>query len=185
MKNKIILTTERLLLTSVSPDDCTDTYLSWLNDYETVQYTDSVFSTHTMEDLQNFVKVTSERLNSVFLAIRIKDTNKHIGNIKVDQIHPVNKYGEYGILIGDKSETGKGYAKEASLEIIRYCFDELLLHRINLGVLEDNIAAVQLYKKIGFKEEGLLRECFYHVKSGKFLNGIKMGLLRTDPICYL
>ena len=57
--------------------------------------------------------------------------------------------------MGDKSEWGKGYAKESSLAVINYCFNILKLRKITLEVIADNNNAYQLYKKIGFVEEGL------------------------------
>ena len=46
----------------------------------------------------------------MFWAIRIKDINnmKHIGNIKIDPIDLKIKSGQYGMIVGDKSEWGKG-----------------------------------------------------------------------------
>ena len=44
----------------------------------------------------------------------------------------------------------KVFAYEASEAIIKYCFKDLKLSKITLGVVEDNINAVKLYKKLGF-----------------------------------
>ena len=38
----------------------------------------------------------------------------------IDPIDEKRKSGEYGIMIGNKLEWGKGYAKEASKTIIKY-----------------------------------------------------------------
>lgn len=100
--------------------------------------------------MEDFLKGVEQR-SILFWAIRIKESGKHIGNIKIDPINQRNRIGEYGILIGDKSEWGKGYAKETSLSTIDYCFsDSLNLRKITLGVVEDNKPALELYRKIGF-----------------------------------
>ena len=85
-----------------------------------------------------------------FWAIHRKDNKVHIGNIKIDPINIKTKSGEYGILIGDKLSWGKGFAKEATIQILEYCFEELKLSKVTLGVIEDNIKATSLYKNIGF-----------------------------------
>ena len=147
MKN-IDLESERLIYKRVSTEHVTDTYVDWLNDTEVNRYLETR-GAYTLDLLKAYVK--EQNSNEIyFWAIHLKGTNKHIGNIKIDPISAELNSGEYGILMGDKSNWGKGYAKEASLRIVKYCFDELRLSKITLGVIQDNDNAVQLYKKIGF-----------------------------------
>ncbi|HEX4715841.1 MAG TPA: GNAT family protein, partial [Ktedonobacteraceae bacterium] len=42
--------------------------------------------------------------------------------------------------------------------LLRFGFEELSLHRIDLGVFDFNIAAIRCYERAGFKREGLQRE---------------------------
>ena len=73
------------------------------------------------------------------------------------------------MLIGEKRYLDKGYAKEATLTLLRYAFDTLNLHRIYLQVLSDNVAAIRLYEKCACKKEGILRKSL-------FLNGIRRDI---------
>ena len=50
------------------------------------------------------------------------------------------------------------------------------LHRVGLEVVEDNIAAVNLYKKMGFEIEGVIREGYFGA-DGKYHNVMVMGIL--------
>ena len=50
------------------------------------------------------------------------------------------------------------------------------LHRIGLEVVEDNEAAVRLYKRLGFKVEGTLRDAYYGTDK-KYHNMFVMGRL--------
>ena len=50
------------------------------------------------------------------------------------------------------------------------------LHRIGLEVVEDNKAAARLYKRLGFKIEGTLRDAYYGTDK-KYQNMLVMGLL--------
>jgi RimJ/RimL family protein N-acetyltransferase len=50
------------------------------------------------------------------------------------------------------------------------------LHRISLEVVEDNKAAVRLYKELGFKIEGTLRDAYYGTDK-KYHDMLVMGLL--------
>lgn len=50
------------------------------------------------------------------------------------------------------------------------------LHRIGLHVVEDNVVAVNLYKKLGFVVEGTIRDAYYG-QDGNYHNMLAMGLL--------
>ncbi len=177
--NKIVLETERLLLSSVTPADCNENYLSWLNDTDVNMYLESGFYKHDIEGLIDFVNRYQTNKNAVFLIIRLKTNNKHIGNIKIDKINFIHQNCEYGIMMGDKTEWGKGYAKEASIAIINYAFEELGLNKVNLGVIDSNYAAVKLYEQIGFTLEGVLKENFYERSTNTLKNELRMAAFKN------
>ena len=81
-------------------------------------------------------------------------------------------------MMGDSDEWGKGYAKEASEIIIDYCFRELRIRKITLGVVEDNSAALNLYRKLGFLIEGVYRNHGYY--DGKLCNIIRMAIFKPN-----
>ncbi|MFW9959189.1 MAG: GNAT family N-acetyltransferase [Candidatus Odinarchaeota archaeon] len=53
------------------------------------------------------------------------------------------------------------------------------LHKVGLEVVEDNDAAVRLYKKLGFEIEGTKRDAYYGA-DGKYHNVLVMGILLSD-----
>jgi RimJ/RimL family protein N-acetyltransferase len=53
------------------------------------------------------------------------------------------------------------------------------LHRIHLEVVEENEAAVRLYKKLGFKVEGILKDAYYGADE-KYHNMLVMGILFSE-----
>ena len=177
--NKIILETERLILSSITLADCSENYLSWLNDTDVNMYLESGFYQHNMQGLVDFVNGYQSNKKAVFLVIRLKENNKHIGNIKIDKINYIHRNCEYGIMMGDKTEWGKGYAKEASIAIINYAFEDLGLNKVNLGVIDSNDVAVKLYEKIGFVVEGVLKQNFYERTSSKLKNEIRMAVFNN------
>ena len=177
--NKIVLETERLILSSITLADCSENYLSWLNDTDVNMYLESSFYQHNMQGLVDFVNGYQSNKKAVFLVIRLKENNKHIGNIKIDKINYIHRNCEYGIMMGDKTEWGKGYAKEASIAIINYAFEELGLNKVNLGVISSNDVAVKLYKKIGFVVEGVLKQNFYERTSSTLKNEIRMAVFNN------
>ena len=62
--------------------------------------------------------------------------------------------------------------------IIAHAFNNMNLRRIELGVLENNAAAIHVYEKVGFVKEGLQRQSNY--KNGKYVGMIMMGLLKDE-----
>ena len=61
-------------------------------------------------------------------------------------------------------------------EIILSIAEEQGLHRIGLHVVEDNRAAVNLYKKLGFTIEGTMRDAYFGADN-KYHNMLVMGIL--------
>ncbi len=53
------------------------------------------------------------------------------------------------------------------------------LHRIGLEVVEDNAAAVALYKREGFKVEGILRDAYFG-EGGRYHNMLVMGIILSE-----
>jgi RimJ/RimL family protein N-acetyltransferase len=144
----IDLESPRLLYRRVTAAHITTEYVSWINDEDVNMYLETR-GNYTLSLLKSYIE--EQLKNDVyFWAIHLKESDKHIGNIKIDPIHKDLKAGEYGILMGDKSTWGKGYAKEATVRVLEYCFKELMLSEVTLGVVEDNKKAVSLYKNIGF-----------------------------------
>jgi len=64
-----------------------------------------------------------------------------------------------------RAHWGNGIAAEAVLEAIRAAFAGRLacgpLHRIQADTIPGNVASEKLLLKLGFREEGLRRECVY------------------------
>ena len=168
----IDLESERLILKRLSIEHISTDYVNWINDTEVNMYLETR-GNYTLDLLSSYVK---EQYNKevYFWAIHLKNSKKHIGNIKIDPINSKANSGEYGILMGDKLSWGKGYAKEASLTIVKYCFEELKLSKITLGVLEDNINAVMLYKKMGFSIDEVKTNVGTY--NNKISNGLRMSL---------
>ena len=80
--------------------------------------------------------------------------------------------------IGNREQWGKGYGREAMDLVLKYGFDELNLHRIQLTVFEYNERAIALYEKLGFRREGVFRE--FMQREGQRYDMYLYGLLRRE-----
>ncbi|MEQ8363073.1 MAG: GNAT family protein [Cyclobacteriaceae bacterium] len=171
------LESERLLFKRLSMAHCTEEYVAWLNNPQVYQYLETG-GNYTLTDLRNYLTSVEVKPEMLFWAIHIKSNNIHIGNIKMDPINMKHGLGEYGILMGNTSEWGKGYAKEASRTIIKYCFESINLRKITLGVVGENISALELYKSLGFEVEGVYKK--HGLYNNEYLDTVRMALFNPN-----
>jgi len=76
------------------------------------------------------------------------------------------------------TEKDKGYGQEAIQQVQRFTFTRLNAHRLWLDVKESNRRARYIYEKLGFREEGILREC---LKNGEqFESLVVMSILSHE-----
>ncbi len=64
------------------------------------------------------------------------------------------------------------------MAIMRYAFDELQLNRLNGSWFDGNEASKNMYKKCGWKEEGIQRQ--YVFKNGEYRDLTIVGVLSSD-----
>lgn len=83
---------------------------------------------------------------------------------------------EFGVFLS-KEARGKGIGKEALTMLFDYGFREMNLHKIWCEVYDNN-TSVELYRKLGFKDEGLLRDNYFC--GGKYGNSIMMSVLEDE-----
>lgn len=171
-----VLESDRLICKPLSLKHHSQEYVDWMNDPDVNRYLESG-GDYTTEKLYSFLEDV-EKKEILFWAIHLKSNGKHIGNIKIDPV--IEKYGlaEYGIMMGRKSEWGNGYAGEATRRIIDYCFDEMGIRKITLGVVIDNKAAYGLYKKLGFRTEGIYK--YHTLHEGKYCDVARMAIFNPD-----
>ncbi|PVZ14108.1 GNAT family N-acetyltransferase [Porphyromonas loveana] len=89
----------------------------------------------------------------------------------------INK-AELYIFVNPESQK-VGIGTRATKILCKYGFEKLGLNKIHLETNEDNKAAQNVYKKCGFKLEGILRE-EYCTNNGHMLSRMYYGLLRGE-----
>ncbi|WP_082676274.1 GNAT family N-acetyltransferase [Shouchella shacheensis] len=104
--------------------------------------------------------------------------NKPIGVTSLINIDYGSRNAECIIDIGDKNYWSKGFGQEAFRLLLDFAFHELNLHKVYVRVFSFNERAIKLYQKLGFNEEGELKEQFY--RAGAWHNVIFMGLLKRN-----
>jgi RimJ/RimL family protein N-acetyltransferase len=82
------------------------------------------------------------------------------------------------IAIGEKSEWGKGYGRDAVGTLLDYAFRHRNAHKVWLEVLADNERAIRAYKSCGFIQEGRIRDNAW--RDGHYADELVMGILREE-----
>jgi len=164
MQNKIPISqipnieTERLILRELSLDDVDDifgyasipevsTFLLW---YPHKSKQDSI-------DFINFSKDMFAKDISIIWGIELKEEKKLIGIFDLRTMQLINNCAEIGYVISNQY-WNKGYISEAIKVIIKFCFKDLNLNRVEAHCDQDNIGSAHVMEKAGMKFEGTLRE---------------------------
>ncbi|WP_312814779.1 GNAT family protein [Sedimentibacter sp.] len=151
----------------------------WFKDIEFLKFYDYMPPIPQSADEVNktFRDYKKNEESDVFV-IKLFDSNQIIGIAGFDDIVKENKVATLFIGIGNKDVRGRGYGKEALNLLLEYGFNKLGFHRIQLNVLEFNMAAISLYEKAGFKREGTYRE--FVLRDDKRYDLLLYGLLKSE-----
>jgi len=104
--------------------------------------------------------------------------NKPIGRIYLSKISKeFDSIDITRIYIGEKEYLGKGYGRECMELLLDYCFNELKMERVSLDHYTGN-AAGELYLKLGFKYEGVMRNSAK--KDNEYFDLHLMSMLREE-----
>lgn len=130
--------------------------LEWMNDDIIMQYFKFNGKNKTIDEIKIFIDHSYTEVNQHF-AVADYETNEYLGTISLKNIDKGNKKAEYAICLRSKA-IGKGIAKDATNQLIRYAQKSLNLHKIYLNVLAENIRASRFYEKMGFIAEGIAKD---------------------------
>jgi RimJ/RimL family protein N-acetyltransferase len=131
----------------------------------------------TVEAQRCSIAELSDSRNGLFLIAEIG--GKIIGNLtfRLGKRSKNWHVGEFGITV-HKDYWGLGVGRVLIRSLIEWARKMGHVRKINLKVRVDNQRGLELYKKIGFSQEGLLKREVY--SNGIFYDAIIMGLC-VDP----
>ncbi len=166
---------KNIFLRKLSMNDANENYLKWLNDPEILRYRGPKAYPSNMEDLLSFIK-HAQSSKDLCLAICLKKTGKHIGGISLTSINFIHRTAELSIMIGEKSEWGKGYGTESITALSRHAFLSMNLNK--LWAESPNPSLNAILKKLGWSHEGTKKEMF--LIEGEYVDVEFYGLLKSE-----
>ncbi|NBM15909.1 GNAT family N-acetyltransferase [Streptomyces sp. GC420] len=108
------------------------------------------------------------------LAVEAVDTGEIVGVVGSHHGDPRAGWFEHGVTIG-ADHRRKGYAAEAVVMLMRFMFAERRYHKCQARIFAHNEASLALHRRLGFVEEGRLRDHVFSV--GGYHDLVMMGML--------
>ena len=123
------------------------TYMEWLTeDYE-------------IENTRKFIRLGLRQLaDAEGLQAGIWSGNNLAGHIGYFRTNRKDRRTSIGYWIGAEFE-GRGLVTRACRALVNYAFMSLDAHRVEIGCAVDNARSRAIPEKLGFKPEGVLRQC--------------------------
>src|SRR3989338_6070106 len=147
VENFIQIVGERIFLELLSDERISPDYMSWMRDQEVLQYLTGRQGGYSKEELKEYVARMNKSPHNHLFGIFLKKENTHIGNIKIGNIDSLHKFGDLGLIIGNKGLWGKGYAAEAITLVSQYAFNELHLNKLTAGMVVENVGSYKAFIK--------------------------------------
>jgi len=178
MKGSLPLLTERLELRDFREDDV-DAVHEWASDPEVVRFMSWGPNTRELarEFLQRkFAERTGAPRRTWDLAVVRRDTGQVIGSVGL-RIDAPRRQAALGYCYEQES-WGQGFATEAAMEMLRFAFEALELHRVHASADTRNGGSIRVLDKIGMRQEGCLRQ---HVQvRGEWRDSYLYAILRDE-----
>lgn len=165
--------TQNLYLRPLSISDISREYISALNDDEVVKLTEARHQKWDEESVKRYIRESNVEGVSQLAGIFLRESDKHIGNIRIFNFSAKHKRAELGIMLFDKSQWSKGYGTESLMAITNYVFNELKLHKICADYYSVNVASPKMFEKAGFVIEGVFKEHF--LLDGNYVDSVRIA----------
>ena len=112
-----------------------------------LSFIEDLSPTRTEQFLQKTVESMAKG-TIFFLVVEDKEEHNFLGHISLSfKLPPAERDAAVGIALKERYR-GRGFGTELMHWLITYGFREFILRRISLNVLEDNILALRMYKKM-------------------------------------
>lgn len=127
-----------------------------------------------LKEYESYLESTREEDNSIILLTIIDEQIAGIASINSNQKVRTKHVGTLGIVVAEQY-CGLGLGGEMVDYLIEWAKLNGITKKISLLTREDNTRAIELYKKVGFETEGILKKDNYI--NGVYYNTLMMSLI--------
>ncbi|MCU0425373.1 MAG: GNAT family N-acetyltransferase [Candidatus Kapabacteria bacterium] len=176
----IFLRGKTIILKALSENDVLQSgWYGWFNSEEATEFVQQRYFPNTLQKQLEFYRSgIANSSTKIQLGIVPNGMDTIVGVVSLSNIDFLNRKAEFGIMIGDNASRGKGYGTEACLLLVKHGFERLSLNKIYLGVHAEHTAAIRSYEKVGFVQEGRLRQEM--LTNGRYVDTVVMSILAED-----
>ncbi|MFE7313616.1 GNAT family N-acetyltransferase [Streptomyces sp. NPDC057555] len=168
---------ELVKLRPLEPSEA-DALWRWHNDPEVMRWMEDGYTEPLAVARKRLAERPGNSYGDVLYGIEVLADAKLVGLVRLRDTEPETGCSWLDVYLGEKEYWGRGYATDALRAMCRYGFEKMRLHKISLHVVTENHAAHHIYRKIGFVEEGRLRQVFR--RDGRWYDQFTMGLLEGE-----
>ena len=144
---------ERITIRQFEPTDITPAYLEWLNDPDLMAFSNQRFATHSKKSSSRYLKKFRGTANK-FLALDETASGDMIGTLTI-YVSVAHRTADLGILLGNKTYQGRGYAAEAWRFMVENLLEVQGFRKVTAGTLRGNLAMVKILSGSGMDLEGV------------------------------
>lgn len=154
-----------------------ETYRAWINDPEINMWLASGHIPLTANQEKEHLERIDRSDTDEVLEVHAAGTDELIGLTGLHRIDMVTRDAVMGITIA-KQHQGRGYGRDTVATLLRFAFDHLGLHRVELACFSGNERALALYRSLDFNEIGRRRHSVY--LRGEFYDSIMFDMLEDE-----
>jgi len=150
-------------------------FLEWDKDIEFSQFTDDLLFPDSSERLKKWISemATVEPWKHDFRMLIENLEGECVGTINSHTCNARAGTFQYGIYI-QYEHRAKGYGTEAIKLLLTYFFHELRYQKVNVSIHAFNEGSIKLHRKLGFLEEGRLRQMVF--TNGTYYDEVILGM---------
>lgn len=105
-------------------------------------------------------------------------TGATVGHISLGSLSQKNRSARISRVLVDPTIRSRGIGQAMLTEVLRFGFEQLGLHRIDLGVYDFNEAALRCYTRAGMHREGLSRDILRY--EDEYWSLVEMSMLAPE-----
>ncbi len=130
-----------------------------------------------LEDEEKWYEQQEAGKDTYNFAIERKEDTAYIGGCGINEVDWKNRCVTVGIFIASQC-WDKGYGTDAMKVLLRFVFEQMNIHRIELRTYSFNPRAIRSYEKCGFRKEAVLRQRIF--RDSKYYDEVVMGILQDE-----
>lgn len=127
---------------------------AWKNNEDTFKYLGGGFLPTSIDQQIKWIDKLTDTSGNNKRFIICAENDKPVGMVGLYNINWIHRTAEIGIYIGDKNSKGKGYGREACQLIEGFASKYLNIRKLKLLVVTENVAALKLWKSLGYYKVG-------------------------------